>query len=63
VYVGGEFTMLAGGRSRYGFAFLPLVAAPVLIERTNATVVLRRNAEDGPEVTHFRIVDVTAGTL
>jgi len=52
-----------GNETRSGLLLLASADAPVLIEGPNATVVVLRNALDGPEVTHVRITDVTGGTL
>jgi hypothetical protein len=61
-YVGGQFEQF-GGLPRLGLAFLANLDAPVLQEGAGWSYTVTRNPEDGPEVTHFRIIYVTGGNL
>jgi hypothetical protein len=53
VFVVGDFDAVGGAR-RDGFAFLTVAGAPRIIQDQDGLRILR-NADDGPEVTHFRI--------
>ena len=62
VYVGGHFTDVDGVR-RVGYVFLPIPDAPTMFVTTNSTIIIQRNAADGPEITGFRITDIVGGDL
>jgi len=62
LYLGGGFTSI-GGTTRSGFAFLPVADAPILIQDTQTDLFVLRNAQDGPEITHFRITAIAGGPL
>src|SRR6185503_14494624 len=63
-YYGG---FLASGRDVHlGYqtlAFFPVADAPVMVKLLGTNFAILRNAEDGYEVTHFRITGVTGGVL
>ena len=59
---GGQFEQL-GGLPRLGLAVLATPDAPLLQEQAGWFCTVTRNPKDGPEVSHFRIVGVTGGTL
>jgi hypothetical protein len=70
LYLGGSFQFVGGSdlsgidaAPRNGFAFLPVADAPVFIMPSPPNFTLARNPADGPEVTHFRIIGITGGTL
>ncbi|MCC7061063.1 MAG: hypothetical protein IT508_12605, partial [Burkholderiaceae bacterium] len=54
--VGNRFYL--GAENEIPLVVLPAASAPVLSLESNATVVLRRNPQDGPEVTHFRVIAI-----
>jgi hypothetical protein len=62
LHVGGHFTHV-DGVSRVGYVFLAVPDAPTIFVGTNWTIVLQRNAADGPEVTHFLITEIVGGNL
>ena len=62
IYAGG-FYNASGGVRHAGFAFLPVADAPQLIQDTPTNFFILRNAEDGQEVTHFRVTGISGGTL
>ncbi|HXJ56390.1 MAG TPA: Calx-beta domain-containing protein [Verrucomicrobiae bacterium] len=62
LFIGGQFARL-GEQSRFGLAELAVPSAPVLLKEANGRIVILRNPQDGPEVTHFRILAVSGGAL
>lgn len=66
-YVLGYVPFLAVGRDVYlgatGLGFIPIADAPTMVKRSATNLLILRNPEDGYEVTHFRIIRITGGTL
>ncbi len=62
VYVGGDFTEIVG-KPRLGLAYLPKLDAPVLLQTSTGSFVVKRNILDGDEITHFNITDIQNGKL
>jgi len=62
LYIGGDFSRFAD-EVRFGLALLTQPGGPMLLEETDGFITILRSADDGPEITHFRIVGVTGGTL
>jgi hypothetical protein len=58
LYAGGVFTNI-GGLPRDGFAFLPVADAPTMFQNSASSLVIGPNANDGAEITHFRITGIT----
>ncbi|HXJ61310.1 MAG TPA: Calx-beta domain-containing protein, partial [Verrucomicrobiae bacterium] len=62
LYVGGRFGRF-GDDTRFALALLATPGAPALFESAPDLVTILRNPDDGPEVTHFRIVALNGGVL
>lgn len=58
LYSGGDFTV-AGGEERGGLALFPTPRPPAVARAPeDGQFLIARDPEDGPEVTHFRVVDL-----
>jgi hypothetical protein len=62
VYMGGTI-FTAAGTDHNSFILQSEADAPVFIQDSQTDLFIRRNIQDGSEVTHFRILSVTGASL